>query len=147
MFRPALYREDLFDNFFNDFARPVKAANCRSIRRPAPMKTDIKESDAGFDLDIELPGYSKEDVNAQLKDGVLVISASTHSENEEKDENGRYIRRERYSGSSSRSFYVGDEVTEDDIKAKFENGILKIFVPKKEVPKAVEEEHYIAIEG
>lgn len=111
------------------------------------MRTDIKETDAGFELSIDLPGYKKEDVQAELKDGYLNITAKTNQENDEKDDNGKYIRRERYYGSCSRSFYVGEQVQQEDIKAKFEDGILKIAVPKKEEKPAVEKSKYIAIEG
>lgn len=150
MLMPSIFGEDLFDGFFDDFTRPERSL----FRYNAPvntlMKTDIKETDAGYELDIDLPGYQKEDVKAQLKDGYLTISAQTGSdggEKEEKDANGRYIRRERYYGSCSRSFYVGEDITEEDIRAKFENGILKMFVPKKEAKPAVKENRYIAIEG
>ena len=111
------------------------------------MRTDIKETDAGFELDIDLPGYKKEDVQAELKDGYLTISAKTNTTREEKDENGKYIRKERYSGSCSRSFYVGEQLEQEDIKARFEDGILKVMVPKKEAKPAVEENRYITIEG
>ena len=110
------------------------------------MKTDIKENENGYELDIDLPGYKKENVKAELKDGYLTISASNDSSTEEKDEKGKYIRKERYTGSVSRSFYVGKYVTEEDIHAKFENGILKLSVPKVDAPK-VEQNKYIAIEG
>ena len=99
------------------------------------------------DRDIDMPGFNKEDLKAELKEGYLTISASTNKDNGEKDENGRYIRRERYVGSCSRSFYVGEDIKQDDIKAKFENGILKISVPKKEAQPKVEEDKHIAIEG
>lgn len=111
------------------------------------MKTDIKEMENGYEVTMNLPGVKKEDVKAELKDGYLTISASSNSNKDEKDEEGRYIRRERYSGSCSRSFYVGDAVTEADIKAKFENGTLTMMIPKKEVQPAVENKKYIAIEG
>ena len=111
------------------------------------MKTDIRETDGSFELDIDMPGFNKEDLKAELKEGYLTISASTNKDNGEKDENGRYIRRERYVGSCSRSFYVGEDIKQDDIKAKFENGILKISVPKKEAQPKVEEDKHIAIEG
>lgn len=110
------------------------------------MKTDIKENDKGYELDVDLPGYKKEDVKAELKDGYLTISASNDNTKEEKDEDGKYIRKERYTGAVSRSFYVGKYVTEEDIHAKFENGILKLSVPKVDAPK-VEENKYISIEG
>ena len=110
------------------------------------MRTDIKESEDGFELDIDLPGYKKEDVKAELKDGYLTISAQTSTDSDEK-EDGRYIRRERYYGTCSRSFYVGKEVTQDEIRARFEDGILKVAVPKKQAKPAVEESRYIQIEG
>ena len=109
------------------------------------MKTDVKETDQGYELDIELPGYKKEDVRAQLKDGYLTVQAAKNMNNDEKNEQGAYIRRERYAGTMSRSFYVGDNVTEEDIHAKFEDGILKLSVPKKEAKK-VEENKYITIQ-
>ena len=100
------------------------------------------------ELEIDLSGFKKEEVRAELKDGYLTVSAVKDLDEDEKDkETGKYIRRERYSGSCSRSFYVGDAVTEEDIKAKFENGTLKMLVPKKEEQKAVENKKYIAIEG
>ena len=111
------------------------------------MSTDIKDTDAGYEVTMNLPGVKKEDVKAELKDGYLTINASSNSSKDEKDDNGHYIRRERYSGSCSRSFYVGDQVTEADIKAKFEDGTLKLLIPKKEEKPAVEEKKYIAIEG
>ncbi len=112
------------------------------------MKTDIKDTDQGYEITMNLPGVKKEDVKAELKDGYLTISATSNSNKDEKDNNGRYIRRERYSGSCSRSFYVGDGVTQDEIKAKFENGALMLTVPKKEEKPAVEDnKKYIAIEG
>ena len=147
MLMPSIFRENLFDDFFVDFARPVKRVVKYGNPATAVMRTDVKESDAGYEIGIELPGYKKEDVKAELKDGNLTISAATNTEKEEKDENGKYIRRERFSGSCSRSFYVGEAVEQEDIKAKFEDGILKVFVPKKEVKPVVEEKKYIPIEG
>jgi HSP20 family molecular chaperone IbpA len=111
------------------------------------MKTDIKENEAGYDLAVELPGYRKEDMKLELKDGYLTISAEIKHDNDDKDNDGNYIRRERYYGKSSRSFYVGEAVTEEDIKAKYEDGILKINVPKKELKPVVDEAKYITIEG
>ena len=110
------------------------------------MKTDIKDTDQGYEITMNLPGVKKEDVKAELKDGYLTISAVSNSNKEEKDQNGRYIRRERYSGSCSRSFYVGEDVTQEEIKARFENGTLVMTVPKKEQKPAVEQKKYIAIE-
>jgi HSP20 family molecular chaperone IbpA len=111
------------------------------------MRTDVKEDSKGFELDIDLPGFKKEDVKAQLKDGYLTISAENSQTNDEKDSDGKYIRRERFFGTCSRSFYVGDDITEEDIKAKFENGILKVSVPKKEAQPVEEKNKFISIEG
>ena len=142
MLVPSIFGEDLFDTFFDDFKRPARSNTNINV-----MRTDIKETDAGFELDIDLPGYKKEDVQAELKDGYLTISAKTNTTREEKDENGKYIRKERYSGSCSRSFYVGEQLEQEDIKARFEDGLLKVMVPKKEAKPAVEENRYITIEG
>ena len=142
MYMPALFNDSLFDDFFTDITD-----NKRRPARPLPgvMKTDIKENDKEYELTIELPGYKKEDVNAELKDGYLIISATNEKKDEEKDEKG-YIRKERYFGSCSRSFFVGKNLKEEDIKAKFDNGVLTLNVPK-EVEKLPEEKKYIAIEG
>jgi len=147
MLMPSIFGESLFDDLFDEFTRPARNAVRYNASAPSVMKTDIKESDAGYELAIDLPGCKKENVKAQLKDGYLTISAESTLDNEEKDDAGKFIRRERYYGTCSRSFYVGDAVTEEDIKAKFEDGILKIAIPKKEAKPAVEENKYIAIEG
>ena len=145
MLMPSIFGENLFDDFMDGFAFPT--ANWNYAKNTANvMKTDIKENDKGYELDVDLPGYKKEDVKAELKDGYLTISASNDNTKEEKDEDGKYIRKERYTGAVSRSFYVGKYVTEEDIHAKYEDGILKLSVPKK-APKAVEKNGYIAIEG
>ena len=117
-------RNNVFDDFFNTPFFTRTESNM--------MKTDIKEHDNCYDLTIDLPGVKKDDIKAELNDGYLTISAASDTSKDEKDENGKYICRERYSGSYSRSFYVGDAVTEQDISAKFENGTLKLTVPKKE---------------
>lgn len=143
MLMPSIFGESLFDDLFDDFARPVKSA----AAAPAVMRTDIRENENGYELDIDLPGYKKEDVQAQLQNGYLTITAATNTSNETKDDNGKYIRRERYYGTCSRNFYVGEDVKQEDIKAKFEDGILKIAVPKKEEKPAVDENKYITIEG
>ena len=143
MFMNSLFGESLFDDFFNDFDRPVRQLPGRP-HHPL-MSTDVRETEDAFELDIELPGYKKEDVKAELKDGYLTVSAVRTENKDEKDENGKYLRRERFSGSCSRAFYVGENITEEDIKAKFEDGVLKLTVPKKapEIPSP----KYIAIEG
>ena len=145
MMMPSIFGENLFDDFFESVPNPIKAV--RQITIPQVMRTDIKENDKGFTLSIDLPGYKKEDITAEIKDGYLSVSAKTSEENEEKDEDGVYIKRERTFGSCSRSFYIGEEIEENEVKAKFEDGILKVFVPKKEVAPQVEERKYISIEG
>ena len=147
MLMPSLFRENLFDDFFDDFARPVGRLMNFNSPQVSVMKTDVKETKDAYELHIDLPGYKKEEVKAQLKDGYMTITAEKNSSKEEKDEEKKYIRRERYYGNCCRSFYVGEQVTEEDIKAKFEDGILQITVPKKEPAPAVEEKKYIAIEG
>ena len=109
------------------------------------MKTDIKEKTDKYLIGIELPGYQKEDIKIDVEDGYLTVHAEINSENEEKEE-GKFVRRERYVGSCSRSFYVGNEVKSEDIKASFKNGILKIEVPRKEYKKELPEKKYIQIE-
>ena len=136
---PSIFSRDLFDDMFDT----------RSYGRQQSdlMKTDVKETDKDYKLSVDLPGVKKDDLKAELKDGYLTISATVNQNNDEKDEEGRYIRRERFSGSFNRSFYVGNDITQEDIKAKFENGTLKMFVPKIEPKPQVEEKKYIPIEG
>ncbi len=137
-----LSNRNFIDNFFNDpfFERPFENASSQI------MKTDIHENDASYLVEMELPGYKKEDIKADLKDGYLTITASRNETKEEHDSKGKCIRKERYTGSCNRSFYVGKELTQEDIKAAFSDGILRLSIPK-EVPKAIEEQpRYIAIE-
>ena len=160
MLLPELFGENFMDDFVNpwtEFFRDVIPQTARPARKgpqsPAPratprpwrMATDIREVDGGYELDVELPGYKKEDVNVELEKGNLTISASQEVNNDEKDENGNYIRRERRCGSCRRTFYVGENISTEDIKAKFEDGVLKLVVPKEQ-PK-VEEKKLIEIEG
>ena len=147
MLMPSIFGENLFDDFFEDFARPAKRVSRCVTPMNAVMKTDIKENEDGFELAIDLPGYKKEDVQAELKDGYLTITATRKSEENSDDKKTGYIRRERYFGTSSRSFYVGETLEEEDIKAKFSDGVLHVMVPKKEAKPQVEEKKYIAIEG
>lgn len=145
MLMPSIFGENLFDNWM-DFSFPnvdkaLYGKNSQNI-----MKTDVKETDQGYELDIDLPGFKKEEVNAQLDNGYLTIKASKGLDKDEKDKEGKYIRRERYAGAMSRSFYVGETVDRDDIHAKFEDGILKLSIPKKD-KKTIEENKFIAIEG
>ena len=148
MMMPSLFTENLFDDFFNDFdenffgkKNPLYGKHARNM-----MKTDVRETDTTYEVDIDLPGFKKEDINVNYENGYLTISTSKGLDKDEKDKEDNYIRRERYAGTLSRSFYVGDAVSEEDIHAKYEDGILKLSVPKK-APKAVEKNGYIAIEG
>ena len=119
---------DVFDDLFDSGVNTTKANT---------MLCDIRETENTYEMNIALPGYKKEDIALELKDGYLKVSASSNKEKEEKDKAGRVVRRERYSGNCSRSFYVGEGFTEEDIRAKFDNGELMISVPK-EAPKRVE---------
>jgi HSP20 family molecular chaperone IbpA len=145
MLRPGFFGETLIDEIFDDFANPAKNLARYRTAEVSVMRTDVKELENGYELEIELPGYKKEDVQAELKDGKLIITATNNAENEEKE--GKFIRRERFWGTCNRSFYVGEEVKQQDIKAKFEDGILKLFVPKKEEVPQVETNNFINIEG
>jgi HSP20 family molecular chaperone IbpA len=133
---------NVWDDFFNDpfFSNPL------SSEMSTFMHTDILEEDNQYALHIELPGFQKEDINAELKDGYLTISAQRNDKKDEKDKKGNYLRRERFTGSCRRSFYVGDQVRQEDIHANFKDGVLRLTVPK-ETPKTIEEKaKYIAIE-
>lgn len=147
MLMPSIFGnvEDLFD--FDNFFRP--AGNTVRYNMPSAnmMRTDVKELQTGYELDIDLPGYKKDNIKIELKNGYLTIGVESGQNQEEKDQEGKYIRRERYYGTCSRSFYVGEDVTQEDIKAKFEDGILKVSVPKKEAKPVIEESRYIPIEG
>ena len=149
MMMPSIFGENLFDDFMNDFPfekhffgerNPLYGKHAKNI-----MKTDIKETDNSYELDIDLPGFKKEDINVQLDNGYLTIAASKSLEKEDEHEKSHYIRQERYSGSMSRSFYVGNDVKQEEIHAKYEDGILKLAVPKK-AAKAIETNKYIQIE-
>lgn len=149
MMMPSVFGESLFDDLM-DFSfekeffghrNPLYGKHAQNV-----MKTDIKESDTAYEMDIDLPGFKKEDVSAKLENGYLTITAAKGLDKDEKNDKGVYIRRERYSGQCARTFYVGEAVTQEDIKAKFEDGILKVTIPKVE-PKKVEDKKYIAIEG
>ena len=142
MMLPSIFGENLLDNWFDD------GWNSWDYSNTSLMNTDIKENDNDYELTMNLPGVKKEDVTAELKDGYLTISASKGLDKDEQEkETGKYIRRERYAGACQRSFYVGEDVTEQDIKAEFKHGMLKLFVPKKEAKPAVETKKYVTIEG
>ena len=152
MMFPSVFGENLFDEWMDDFGfrdnffsgkNPLYGKHAKNI-----MKTDVRETDKGYELVVDLPGFKKDEVHAALENGYLTISAEKGLDKDEKEkETGRYIRRERYAGACSRSFYVGKEVHQDDIKAEFKHGILTLFVPKKEAKPAVEQKHSISIEG
>lgn len=146
MLMPSIFGENLFNDDWMDFGFPEVDKALYGKHANNVMKTDVKETDTGYEVDIDLPGFKKDEINAQLDNGYLTISAAKGLDKDEKDKKGKYIRKERYAGAMSRSFYVGEGVTQEDIKAKYEDGILRLSVPKKE-DKAVENKKYIAIEG
>ena len=145
---PSIFRDNLFDDMFdfdfdkefNRMMRPLYGKHAQNM-----MKTDVRETDNSYELDIDLPGFKKDEISVQLDNGYLSISASKGLDKDEEKKDGKYIRRERYAGAMNRTFYVGDNLTQQDIQAKFEDGILKISVPKKDVQQ-IEQNKYIAIE-
>lgn len=148
MLLPSIFGENLFDDMMNfDFDKEFERMNRPLYGKHAQnmMKTDVREGEKSYELDIDLPGFSKDEITVQLENGYLSISAAKGLDKDQENKDGKYIRRERYAGSMSRTFYVGDQLTEQDIQAKFENGILQLTVPKKEA-KQVEGRKYIAIE-
>ena len=153
MLMPSIFGENLFDDWFNEFPfydGDMKNTEKKLYGKKADriMKTDIKETDNGYELEIDLPGFTKDEIKASLNDGYLTISAAKGLDKDEQEkESGRYIRRERYAGACQRSFYVGEAVKQEDINGEFKHGILKLFVPNVEAKKSVEENKYIAIEG
>ena len=141
MMLPSIFRNGFFDDF-NDFMDWPTVSTDSTL-----MKSDVKDAGDHYELMMDLPGFRKEDVKLQLKNGVLSFEASTQKDNDQKGENGRYLRRERFQGTCSRSFYVGKDVTENDIRAKFDNGVLTVCIPKPEKKPEVEQNHFIQIEG
>ena len=154
MMMPSIFGENLFDDFDSWFSDPVEK---RFFGKKNPlygkhaknlMKTDVRETKNSYEVDVDLPGFKKDEIKLELDNGYLTISATKGLDKDETDkETGKYIRRERYAGACQRSYYVGEDITEEDIKAEFKHGILKLFVPKKEAKPAVEEKKYITIEG
>ena len=149
-FLPTIFGENLMDvfndfdrDFFRGFARPEHMLYGKNAQRM--MKTDVKETDEGYELDVDLPGFKKDEIHLVLENGYLTISTEKSLENKE-EKKGKVLRQERYAGTMSRSFFVGENVTEEDIKAKYENGVLSLSVPKKEARK-VPEKKTILIEG
>lgn len=154
MLMPSIFGEDLFDEFMRDFPfyddSDMKKIEKKLYGRHGRnmMKTDVKESDDGYQLIMDLPGFKKDEIKVSLENGYLTISAARGLNQDEQEKNtGKYIRRERYAGACQRSFYVGEDMTQEDIKGEFKHGILKLSIPKKEAKPAVEENKYITIEG
>ena len=149
MMMPSIFGENLFDDwmdfpFENEFfgkKNPLYGKHAKNM-----MKTDVRETDNSYEVDIDLPGFKKDEISVELKDGYLTINAAKGLDKDQKDKDGSYIRRERYAGSMTRSFFVGNGITKEEIHAKYENGILMLSVPKK-AAKAIENNHYISIEG
>ena len=146
MLMPSIFGENLFNDDWMDFGFPEVDKALYGKHASHEMKTDVKETDSGYEVDIDLPGFKKDEINVQLDNGYLSISAAKGLDKEEKNKEGKYIRKERYAGAMSRSFYVGDALTQEDIKAKYESGILRLSIPKKEAMQ-VEATKRIAIEG
>ena len=151
MMMPSIFGENLFDDdwmnfpFEQDFwgkKNPLYGKHAKNM-----MKTDIREHDEGYEVDIDLPGFKKDEIQMELKDGVLTVSAAKGLDKDEEDKKGNYIRKERYAGSMSRSFYVGKHVTVEDVHPKYESGILSFSVPKEEAKPVEEKKNYISIEG
>ncbi len=148
MMLPDILGENLFDDWMNTFdifsrgQNPLFGKRAKNI-----MKTDVRETEKSYELDIDLPGFKKDEISAVLEDGYLTVSASKGLDKDEKDKKGNYIRKERYAGAMSRSFFVGNGVTEDEVKAKYEDGILRLSIPKKSENPSVESKKLIAIEG
>ncbi|MFR3339636.1 MAG: Hsp20/alpha crystallin family protein [Lachnospira pectinoschiza] len=146
MLMPSIFGENLFNDDWMDFGFPEVEKALYGKHASHEMKTDVRETDSGYEVDIDLPGFKKDEINIQLDNGYLSISAAKGLDKDEQDKEGKYIRKERYAGSMSRSFYVGNAITQDDIKAKYESGILRLSVPKK-AAEEIESAKRIAIEG
>ena len=146
---PSIFGESLFDDWmgfpFRSFESDVDH-KLYGKHAAHVMKTDLKEHDNGYELKMDLPGFKKDQIDLQLQNGYLTITTSKALEEEGKDKKGKILHQERYTGSMSRSFYVGENVTEEDVKAKFENGVLTLNFPK-EKPAELPERKLIQIEG
>lgn len=153
MLMPSIFGEDLFDDlfdlpFYDDKQERKLEKKLYGKHAANLMKTDVKEKDDRYEMVVDLPGFKKEEVKVSLEDGYLTIAAAKGLDKDEQEKDtGKYIRKERYAGTCARSFYVGNAVTQDEIKAEFKHGILKLSIPKKEEQPAVEKKNYISIEG
>ena len=149
MLRNGLFGEGLFDDWmrfptfhdFDDVERKLYGRHAAHV-----MKTDVHENDEGYEVDIDLPGFKKDELNLRLENGYLTVSAAKGLDKDEKSKKGKIIRQERYAGAMERRFYVGVGITEEDVKAKFEDGVLRLCIPKKESQK-LPEHKTIMIEG
>ena len=148
---PSIFGENLFDEFWNDpfdmdrmlprGRDPLYGKHSKNL-----MKTDVRETEGSYELDVDLPGFKKDEVNVELNNGYLTIEAAKSLDKDDTDKQGRYIRQERYAGMMQRSFYVGEHITEEDVKASYESGVLHLVIPKKDAPK-MPEKKVIQIEG
>ena len=149
MFYPTLFKDDLFDDFF-DFPsfRDFDKVDRKLYGKHANglMKTDVRENEGNYELDIDLPGFKKDEISLTLDNGYLIVGAAKTVNEDEKDSKGKMLRQERYSGAMQRSFYVGDGINENDVKAKFEDGVLSLTFPKEKEPE-IPEKKTIMIEG
>ena len=148
MFYPTLFKDDLFDDFMNfdfpsfrDVDRKLYGKHANGL-----MKTDVRENDGNYELDIDLPGFKKDEISLTLDKGYLIVGAAKTVSEDEKDSKGKMLRQERFSGAMQRSFYVGDTLDENDVKAKFEDGVLSLCFPKEKQPE-IPEKKSIMIEG
>ena len=148
---PTVFGENLMDvfddfdrNFFRGFGNVDRALYGKHARNM--MKTDVKETDEGYEVDVELPGFKKDEIHLELNNGYLTISTEKGLEKDKETKKGRMLRQERYAGVMQRSFYVGEQITEEDVKASYENGVLHLLIPKKDAPK-MPEKKVIQIEG
>ena len=144
MLIPSIFGENLFDDWMR---LPAARETGKGYGTTELMKTDIRDVDGNYELSMELPGFQKENVKIQLKDGYLTVQAFRTEKKDEKDDNGKYIHKERYTGQCSRSFYVGKELEHEDIHAKYDNGVLTVTFPKEAKKKVPEEKKFISIEG
>lgn len=145
---PSIFGENLFDDFFGDpFGMmprgrdPLYGKHAKNL-----MRTDVRETEDAYELDVDLPGFKKDEIHLELNKGYLTISTEKTLEKDEKNKKGRMLRQERYAGTMQRSFYVGETITEEDVKASYEDGVLHLIVPRKDAPK-VPEKKTIMIEG
>ena len=146
MMMPSIFGENLFDDWMDSFEEeffgrknPLYGKQAKNM-----MKTDVRETDGTYEVDIDLPGFKKEDISVSFENGYLTVSTNKTLDRDDKDKDGKYIRQERYAGSMSRSFFIGKNIPKEDIKAKYEDGVLRLSVPKKDIK--VIENNTISIE-